>query len=59
LAYFRFGKYIELHFSGAGSISGARVHTYLLERSRLVAPSKGERNYHIFYQVGRRAARHA
>ncbi|KIZ02155.1 Myosin-2 heavy chain [Monoraphidium neglectum] len=47
----RFGKYIELHFSGAGSISGARVHTYLLERSRLVAPSKGERNYHIFYQL--------
>jgi len=47
----RFGKYIELHFCAAGSISGARIHTYLLERSRLVAPSKGERNYHIFYQV--------
>ncbi|KAI8467171.1 MAG: P-loop containing nucleoside triphosphate hydrolase protein [Monoraphidium minutum] len=47
----RFGKYIELHFCAAGSISGGRVHTYLLERSRLVAPSKGERNYHIFYQM--------
>ncbi|KIY94902.1 hypothetical protein MNEG_13058 [Monoraphidium neglectum] len=47
----RFGKYIELHFCAAGSISGARIHTYLLERSRLVAPSKGERNYHIFYQL--------
>ncbi|GBF89890.1 hypothetical protein Rsub_02594 [Raphidocelis subcapitata] len=47
----RFGKYIELHFCGGGSISGARIHTYLLERSRLVHPAKGERNYHIFYQL--------
>jgi hypothetical protein len=35
-------------------MSGARIHTYLLERSRLVAPSKGERNYHVFYQASPR-----
>ncbi|GBF93032.1 hypothetical protein Rsub_05643 [Raphidocelis subcapitata] len=47
----RFGKYIELHFSRRGAISGARIHTYLLERSRLVHTAKGERNFHIFYQL--------
>jgi hypothetical protein len=48
----RFGKYIELHFSRRGAISGARIHTYLLERSRLVHTARGERNYHVFYQGG-------
>jgi myosin heavy subunit len=27
------------------------METYLLERSRVTAPSKGERNFHAFYQV--------
>ncbi|KAF6253831.1 P-loop containing nucleoside triphosphate hydrolase protein [Scenedesmus sp. NREL 46B-D3] len=47
----RFGKYVQLNFNARGSISGAAVRTYLLERSRLVHLNKGERNYHIFYQV--------
>ncbi|WIA32683.1 hypothetical protein OEZ86_003484 [Tetradesmus obliquus] len=47
----RFGKYVQLHFNAAGSISGAAIHTYLLERSRLVHLNPGERNYHIFYQL--------
>lgn len=48
----RFGKYVEINFNARGAISGAAVRTYLLERSRLVHLNLGERNYHIFYQVG-------
>lgn len=54
----RFGKYIEIQFGPRSSpgkagveIVGAKMRTYLLERSRLVFQPKGERNYHIFYQL--------
>lgn len=48
----RFGKYIELQFQGLNShIVGGRIHTYLLERVRVIAQQTGERNYHIFYQI--------
>jgi len=33
----RFGKYIELNFDEASHIVGARVRTYLLEKSRVVS----------------------
>nr|CDS17618.1 myosin XV [Echinococcus granulosus] len=45
----RFGKFVEVFFTGP-SIIGARVTNYLLEKSRVVQQSTGERNYHIFYQ---------
>ncbi|ERF69328.1 hypothetical protein EPUS_04033 [Endocarpon pusillum Z07020] len=47
----RFGKYIEIMFDERTSIIGARIRTYLLERSRLVFQPLKERNYHIFYQL--------
>ncbi|KAJ3117103.1 Myosin type-2 heavy chain 1 [Phlyctochytrium bullatum] len=53
----RFGKYIEILFSKPKSgdsnvrITGAKIRTYLLERSRLIFQPATERNYHIFYQL--------
>lgn len=47
----RFGKFILVDFDATGSIIGARLKTYLLEKSRLIFQSVGERNYHIFYEV--------
>lgn len=47
----RFGKSIELHFSTFGKICGAKIQTFLLEKSRVVKLADGERSYHIFYQL--------
>ena len=45
----RFGKFVEVQFGPDGTISGARILDYLLERSRIVHQALGERNYHVFY----------
>lgn len=47
----RFGKYIDIQFDKHGSIKGAKVDHYLLEKSRIVSVNRGERNYHIFYML--------
>lgn len=47
----RFGKYIDIFFNEHGVIEGAKIEHYLLEKSRIVSSSKGERNYHIFYAM--------
>ncbi|KAG0233319.1 Myosin type-2 heavy chain 1 [Actinomortierella wolfii] len=47
----RFGKFTEIQFDKDRNIVGARIRTYLLERSRLVYQPDLERNYHIFYQL--------
>ncbi|XP_022743577.1 myosin-1-like isoform X1 [Durio zibethinus] len=47
----RFGKLIEIHFTETGKISGAKIQTFLLEKSRVVQCANGERSYHIFYQL--------
>ncbi|KAF9362537.1 Myosin type-2 heavy chain 1, partial [Mortierella sp. NVP85] len=47
----RFGKFTEIQFDKDRTIIGAKIRTYLLERSRLVYQPESERNYHIFYQL--------
>jgi len=47
----RFGKYIDIRFQRSGKLTGASIETYLLEKVRLIHPSPGERNYHVFYQL--------
>ncbi|CAH2038967.1 unnamed protein product [Thlaspi arvense] len=47
----RFGKFVEIQFDQSGSISGAAIRTYLLERSRVCQVSDPERNYHCFYML--------
>lgn len=49
----RFGRWTEINFSNRGTITGASIENYLLEKSRVVTQSNGERNYHIFYQVSK------
>ncbi len=51
----RFAKFIKLHFDGQ-TVQAAHTETYLLERSRLVSPPVGERNFHALYYVA--AQRH-
>eukprot|EP00039_Didymoeca_costata_P010685 m.144552 g.144552 ORF g.144552 m.144552 type:complete len:1420 (-) comp14925_c0_seq1:86-4345(-) len=47
----RFGKYIEVYFNAGGRICGSNTQNYLLEKIRVVQPAKGERNFHIFYNL--------
>src|SRR6195952_1568835 len=47
----RFGKFIRIEFSRTGTISGAFIDWYLLEKSRVVRLNAHERNYHVFYQL--------
>ncbi|RXG50249.1 hypothetical protein VDGE_01900 [Verticillium dahliae] len=47
----RFGKFIRIEFNRNGSIAGAFIDWYLLEKSRVVGINSHERNYHIFYQL--------
>ncbi|XP_063810664.1 unconventional myosin-VIIa-like, partial [Pseudophryne corroboree] len=46
----RFGKYIQLRFS-EGSVKGAKINEYLLEKSRVSHQDVGERNFHVFYYM--------
>ena len=47
----RFGKFIRIHFTGAGKLTGCDIESYLLEKSRITEQQEVERSYHIFYQL--------
>lgn len=47
----RFGKWVQIMFDGQCHIIGAKIDNYLLEKSRIVSHSEGERNYHLFYNL--------
>ena len=47
----RFGKWVAIDFDPYGKIVSAKAQSFLLEKIRVVAPARGERNFHIFYQL--------
>ncbi|XP_038157231.1 unconventional myosin-IXAa-like isoform X1 [Cyprinodon tularosa] len=47
----RFGKFIQVNYQESGTVRGAYVEKYLLEKSRLVYQEHNERNYHVFYYL--------
>lgn len=47
----RFGKFIELSYTDDETLVGAKIDDYILEKSRVVHRSAGEKNFHVFYAL--------
>ena len=47
----RFGKFVKILIDNKGLITGAKMASYLLEKSRVAYVADGERNYHSFYHL--------
>jgi myosin protein heavy chain len=47
----RFGKFVRISFAPDGSIAGANIDWYLLEKSRVIVRAAAERSFHVFYQL--------
>ncbi|XP_075056101.1 unconventional myosin-XVI [Mixophyes fleayi] len=46
----RFIKFLELHFcERTSTLMGARLYTYMLEKTRLISQASGQSNFLIFY----------
>ncbi|NXO25427.1 MYO15 protein, partial [Cisticola juncidis] len=46
----RFGKLLNVHLRH-GIVVGTSISQYLLEKSRVVFQARGERNFHVFYEL--------
>ena len=42
---------MRISFAPDGSVAGAKVDWYLLEKSRVVVRSEAEKSFHVFYQL--------
>lgn len=47
----RYGKFLTLRYDGTARLRGAAFSTFLLEKTRVVRPAPGSRNFHIFYAL--------
>ena len=47
----RIGRLTLLHFDSGGLLRGGSLRTYLLEAARITAHKRGDRNFHVFYQL--------
>ncbi|XP_017780333.1 PREDICTED: unconventional myosin-IXa isoform X2 [Nicrophorus vespilloides] len=46
----RIGQFIEVQVTD-GALYRTKIHCYFLDQTRVIQPLRGEKNYHIFYQM--------